>query len=172
MKKRKVLLVPFGGVALFLVVAASAWACTLFRGTFTIQGNASSTSVTATGLRTGMVQTVSSGIAQSNRSAGSVTVSAGPDRFGVKLPAGSYQVRYFNGAGYSDHTHWRNDCMAGTPGAVTLGNVTVTSRGAIVGQPLGFSLPASTPTSGGQESAVCISDSFADFGNMAPLTIL
>lgn len=171
MKRKRAVLVAFSVVALSGVFAATAFACTIFRGTFTIQGNASTASVTATGLRTGMVQTVSSGVAKASRTGGSVKVSTGADRYGVKLPAGNYQVRYFNGAAYRDHTHWQIDCMAGQAGR-TLGSVAIGSAGTISGQPRTFSLGTSTRTTGGQESGVCVSNSNATYGNQAPLTIL
>ncbi|MDQ6806100.1 MAG: hypothetical protein M3065_14335, partial [Actinomycetota bacterium] len=111
---------------------------------------------------------------------GSITVSTGAAAFPYQgqLPAGIYQVLFYNSVaqapGYSDHTHWSTSCMAGQPGTVTLGTVTVGSDGAIVGQPLSFDLPSNlrADTATPQESAVCISDSAGAHGNMAPLTII
>jgi hypothetical protein len=171
MKRKRILLIPFAAMAVTAIFAAGAFACTIFRGTLSMQGNASSATVKTTGNGTGMVQTVSSSIAKASKTGGSIKLWAGADAYGRKLPAKGYQVRYYNGKGYSDHTHWVTDCMAGGPG-VTLGSATVTTQGKFSGQPIGFNLPASTANTSPQESAVCVSDSFADYGNMAPLTIL
>ena len=178
MKRKKAVLIPFGVVALTAIFAATAFACTLFRGTFTITGNASSTSVTSTGLRTGMNQMLTSGIAKATATGGSVKVSTGKDSYGVGLPARSYQVRFYNGPGYTNHTNWTVDCMAGGQGT-TLGTVSVLSDGKISGQPRSFALKRNDGTTGTltkntapAESVVCISDSFATYGNQAPLTIM
>jgi hypothetical protein len=177
MTRKRAVLILLAATAVVCTVAASAFACTIFRGTFTIKGNASTASVTATGLRTGMVQTVSSGIAKANATGGSVTVSTGADQYGVKLPANSYLILFYNSTatapGYSDHTHWANDCMAGSPGAVTLGTVSVGADGRIAGQPRTFALPSALrKDTAPKESATCISNSAATYGNQAPLTIL
>jgi hypothetical protein len=79
--------------------------------------------------------------------------------------------------------------MSGTLGNKTakLGTVHVSSTGVIdqkngiaAGQPVNFALkgalggtgPFVTNTDGSNESAVCISDSAANYGNQAPLTVL
>jgi hypothetical protein len=171
MRDKRILFVPFGAVALVMVLAASAFACTVFRGTFTVQGNASPTKVTATGTGTGMSSTISDGIAKATDVGGSVKLWTGADPYGRTLPANKYFVRYYNGAGFKDHYHWQVDCMVGGPG-VDLGTVDVNSRGRIDKQPAQFALPVSTPNSAPEESAVCISDRGGAFGNQVPLTII
>lgn len=175
MKGRRMVLVPFGTMALVMVVTASAFACTVFRGTFTMQGNASNGKVVATGTGTGMTQTVSDGVARAKAVGGAVKLWTGADAYGRTLPANTYYVRYFNStatrAGYTDHYHWSTDCMVGGPG-VDLGAVQVNNRGRINGQPVQFSLPTSAPDTAPQESAVCLSDRGGAFGNQAPLTIV
>jgi len=176
-RKKKAVLTGLAVGALAVSLAATAYACTVFRGTFTLKGNASTTSVTATGLASGMSQMVSSGIAKAKKTGGTVTLSTGKDQYGRALPARTgYRVRYYNSTatapGYSTHTTWKTDCMVGGPG-IQIGLADVGSDGKIVGQPKTYSLGNSANLdSGGMESAVCISDSGAAFGNMAPVTII
>lgn len=209
-KRRKFLLVPFGGVALLLALVATAYACTVFRGTLSLKGNrADSGTVTATGLRTGMAQTVSSEIARSDKT-GTVQVWTGADGSN-KLPHKksdgtlyTYYLKYYNKAfgvdvnrdgvidpGYSDHTHWMVDCMAGGPGemmskvnlnssgainSLTPGSSGATLSGNVVTLNLTRNYSGATLTSTADvaptESAICISDPGAAYGNEAPLTIV
>jgi len=177
MNRKKPVLIAFAVAALTVSLAATAFACTVFRGTFTLKGNASATSVTATGLASGMSQMVSSGIAKAKKTGGTVTLSTGKDQYGRALPARTgYRVRYYNSTatapGYSTHTTWKTDCMVGGPG-IQIGLADVGSDGKIVGQPKTYSIGNSANLdSGGKESAVCISDSGAAFGNMAPVAIV
>lgn len=175
MKRKLRYFVPAGAMVLTMLLASEAFACTLFRGTFTIQGNASTGKVTATGTGTGMTQTISGGIAKATASGGNVKLWTDKDAYGRALPANTYYVRYFNSsatrAGYTDHTHWWTDCMYGSSG-VTLGTVQVNARGRLAKQPATFALPSSTPDVAPQESAVCISDNGGAFGNQAPLTMV
>ena len=177
MRKKAISLTTLAVLALAVSLTATAYACTVFRGTFTLKGNASTTSVTATGLASGMSQSVSSGIAKAKKTGGTVTLSTGKDQYGRALPARTgYRVRYYNSTatapGYSTHTTWKTDCMVGGPG-IQIGLADVGSDGKIVGQPKTYSLGNSANLdSGGKESAVCISDSGAAFGNMAPVTIV
>lgn len=176
MRRKKVLITAFGTMGLTAILAASAFACTVFRGTLTLQGNRSATTVKTTGLATGMSQTVSNGVAKASKSGGSIKLWAGKDQYGRALPAKTYLVRYYNSTssapGYSTHYRWQTDCMTGGPGR-QIGTATVNSTGAFNGGALTFSLGNSARTdSGGQESAVCVSDSGAAFGNMAPVAIV
>jgi hypothetical protein len=180
MKPKKILLAAFGAIALTAVLAAGAFACTVFRGTLSLKGNASTATVKATGTGTGMTQTLTSSIAKAHQTNGSVTLTTGADAYGRKLPArNTYYVRYYNsnsdpaeGPGYTDHYHWWTDCMYGGPGKTLAGPLTIGSDGKIVGSRT-FGLGDSpNRDSGGQESAVCISDSGGAFGNQAPVTIV
>lgn len=176
--RKRLILIPFVALAAVLAFAATAFACTIWEGTFTVAGNSSTTSVTATG--TGMMtQTVSAGIAKASATNGSITVSTGIGG-GGQLPANTtYEIRFYNSVyptapGYTDHTHWKTDCMAGSSGTQLGSDVTVGSNGTITGQPVTRSLPTGTLTAdqAPAESAVCISDSTGSYGNEAPLTIL
>jgi len=186
---KKVLLMPFGAVAIALVLTSAAYACTVFKGTMTISGNAGG-SVTATGLRTGMVSNYTPAKTFASTSSGSVNVSTGIDGCCNRLPdkdaAGAprnYQINFFNGEGFDTHTHWYNDCMTGDSG-VTKANVRLNSSGQIaqklvsgaytaVSQPLKVNLGSGLVKNvGTQESAVCISDSSGLYGNQAPITIV
>ncbi len=196
MRRKRLILIPFLALAALTALGATAFACTLFRGTFTITGNApGSGTVTATGDGTDMgYKSMSSGIAQATNDNGTVTVStdaeAGfPDN---KLPpstqVGTYQIRFYNSIyagpvavrpGYENHQTWTTDCMAGPdPTVKTIGTVTVNGDGTIAGQPKTFPLGTSptgsplTPDQAPAESAVCISDRKAVYANQAPLTIV
>lgn len=175
-KSKRLLMFPFSGLMALTMFTSTAFACTIFKGTFTIQGNASTSKVTSTGLGNGMNQTVSSGVARASFNGGSVTVWTGRDANGRKLPQGDYQIRFYNSTatapGYSKHSTWVTDCMFGSAGE-TLGSVVVNSVGKIKGQPKAFSLPNGLrPDTPPQESTVCISDLKAAYGNQAPLTIV
>jgi hypothetical protein len=186
---RKILLMPFGAVAAALVLTSAAYACTVFRGTFTVTGDRGGT-VTSTGLRTGMVESVTASKAFASASGGWVRVSTGTDGCCNRLPdkdstgaLRNYQVNFFNGEGYDTHGHWFTDCMAGDAG-VTLAQVRLNTQGQIaqmlvsgayraVAQPVQLGLGSGlTRNVGAQESAVCISDSSGLYGNQAPVTIV
>lgn len=175
-KAKRKLLVGTSVTAVAVMASATAFACTVFKGTLTLTGNASTASVTATGTGTGMTETLSAGVAKATKTAGSVKLSTGADRYGRKLPARSYFVFYYNSTatapGYTDHYHWTTDCMTGGPG-VKKTTVSIGSDGRIAGQPLTVALGDSARAdTGGQESAVCVSDSGAAYGLQAPVTIV
>lgn len=189
MRNKKFLLMPFGAVALVLALASTAYACTVFRGTLTLTGDKGG-SVTATGLRTGMVNRVTASKAMVSASGGWVNVSTGTDgccnRLPQKTPAGvirTYYLIFFNGEGFDTHGHWFNDCMAGDNGD-NKATVHLNANGQIaqmlvgssyvdVAQPLKIDLGSGlTPDVGTQESAFCISDSSGLFGNQAPVTVV
>ncbi len=187
--QKKFLLLPFGAVAFALVLTSAAYACTVFKGTLTITGNRGG-SVSATGLRSGMINNITPAKTFASASSGSVKVSTGTDGCCNRLPdkdsngaPRNYQINFFNGEGFDTHGHWYNDCMAGDSG-VTKANVRLNSAGQIaekliggtytsVAQPLQVSLGSGlTPNVGTQESAVCISDTSGLYGNQAPITIV
>lgn len=199
MKTKKLLFVPFGGVAVALTLAAAAYACTVFLGTLTVTGSTSGR-VTSTGNRTGMTSSLSGTQARSGR-AGSFTVQTGApsNAVGNKLPykdsggnVKTYYLRFFNGNAYNGfNTNWLVDCMAGSPGSL-MSEVTLNATGGIatlkpgasgatlaagvVTQTLtkdyfGHAL-SNTPNTAAYESAVCISDTGGAYGNQAPLTIV
>lgn len=180
LNQRKMLFgVPFAAVATFLALSASAYACTLFYGTLTVEGNGQGR-VTTVGLRNGMLQRVSKGITTATASGGSVSISTGVDGCCNKLPAKTYNVG-FNNFVYSDHRHWQNDCMVvGENGTVGLGTIGVGSAGTIImkdgaptTQPVQFPLPDGlTPNTAPAEAGICIVDTFRNYGNFAPVTIV
>lgn len=101
-----------------------------------------------------------------------------------------YNSKYPTRPGYTDHTTWNEDCMSGltSQGVVELGEVTVDSNGNIDSATVGanggsgydstnrtanFNLPGSlTADRSPKESAVCVSDNAAYYGNQAPLTVV
>lgn len=181
MKRKTAVLTATSMAAIVLMASATAFACTVFKGTLTIKGNASTTSVTATGSATTMAATISPGIAKAKKTAGTVTVTTGRDAYGRGLPANPYLIRYYNsggpnpfgapGPGYTDHYHWSIDCMQGDAG-VQIGTASVGSDGKLVGGSKTLAITsANTDTSPG-ESAVCISDAGGAFGLQAPVTIV
>lgn len=105
----------------------------------------------------------------------------------------TYEVRYYNsqygtlgnGPGYDDHDTYNVDCMSTLlNGSVQLGSMTVDSNGNIdsatggtynsTAKTANFSLPSGSQThdQSPAESAVCVSDAAAYYGNQAPLTIV
>lgn len=198
-KRKRFILAPASAVALVLAVAAAAYACTVWRGTMTLRGNdPSSGEVTVTGLRVGMTQTVTSGIAKATKNSGWFLVSTGSAASNNKLPSKDasgntkkYYIKFYNSTasspGYSTHANWYTDCMAGGPG-VLLGSVTLNDSGQIAsvqyvgstttlpmvpGVPVKFDLASGLKAdTAPAESAVCISDPGAAYGNQAPLTLL
>lgn len=187
--RRRILFVPFGGAAIAMAITAAAFGCTVFKGTLTVAGN-NGGSVTTTGLRGGMIESVSAGSTSATATNGSAKVSTGTDGCCNKLPwkdsAGAlreYQINFLNGEGYSSHSNWANDCMAGS-GGVTLTKVHLSSNGQIneqlvngsfkkVSQPLNVSLGTGlTKNTAPAESALCISDAGGSYGNQAPIAIV
>lgn len=175
MKNKRNLLTGMSAIAVALMVTATAFACTVFKGTMTLTGNASTASVVSTGSGTGMTDTLTAGIAKAHKTNGTITVQTGRDSFGRGLPAKSYLLRYYNSTagapGYSDHYHWQTDCMAGSSG-VTLATVSIGSDGRIVGGPITKPIVSANLDTAPQESTVCVSDSGGFFGNQTPLTIV
>jgi len=183
MKGKKFLFVPTSAAALILAVAATAWACTTFNGTFSVTGNATGGgTVTCTGLGPNMAQACDTGIAKATGSGGSITVSVGKTSIGGvvnnQLPPATYGIYYYNSpagnpanSGFAGHTLYNTDCMYGNNGAVTVGSITVSAAGTGGGT---FPLPASTADalSPVLESSVCVSNASNFYGNEAPLTIV
>lgn len=176
MRHKRNMLTAMGAASIAVMASATAFACTVFKGTMTVRGNASSVSVTSSGTGTGMSQTLSSGIAKATKTSGTIVLSTGSDAYGRKIPANNYAVRYYNSTasapGYTTHYQWNVDCMWGGPGS-TKATVTVGSDGKVVGQPKTISIGDSVNTdSGGRESTLCLSDNGGAFGNQVPLTIV
>ncbi len=188
-RSRKRLLAGFttGGAALLL--SSSAWACATFMGKMVVTGQGTSM-VTSIGTDSaGMTWCPGYPIGKAKAARGStitVTVKKNPwDSCdpGVRLPEGTYQVNYSNGAAHtrSDPTDksnydgsrgWEIDCAspANPLNTTTLGTMTVDTFGKGSGT---YTLPTSGVASGPtDEAAVCVSDLIGNNGNQAPVTIL
>ncbi len=197
-RKPRILLLPFGVVAMIMLFASAAFACSIFVGVYEVQGNASDQSVKGIGQSwngcqpgTCMKNMIEGQTAVSSDSAASITVQAYPEP-GVaqnRLPDGEYYVTWLNGDTYRSHKVWKVDCMflEGNPDITVLGYVNV----------VGGELPATTfdlpddelvPTTetGGinfkkGESSSCIASSAdnpndtwggGQWGNSVPITVL
>lgn len=182
---RRGLLFGFTVVAAVLALTSAAWACTVFKGKLTLQGNASTSTVTATGNNSGMgFCSITNSYAYSNGSGGSVKVTVGPASStcgGHKLPAtGSetnlaYKVTYVDYGFYNSSLN--RDCMynGGHSTRIVLGDITVDSNGNGGGG--WYSIPGSHPAQNGSpyEAGVCVSDTKYGpslYGIQAPLVIL
>lgn len=177
-----------------VVVATTVFACTNFVGAFTVTGI--SGSQTATGNDTctdytmtstctfNMAQTLSGTEATTSHTTSgqfsiSWTVSTGgggnPDI--ASAIAGTYEVRFVDGDAYDNQGSWKIDCMAGSSGQTLTGTNGSTTLSGVTGTLSGstsFKIPSgqvANSTSPDQESAVCISDSAANFGNEAPIEL-
>ncbi len=195
--KRKILWLPFGAVAIVMVFASAAFACSIFVGVYEVKGNASDQTVKGVGQSwngcqpgTCMANMIHGQTAVTHKNA-SITVQSYPEP-GVaqnRLPDGPYYVTWLNGFTYRSHKQWQVDCMSleANPDITVLGYVNV-----VGGElpPTTFKLPKDelTPTTatGGinfkkGESSSCIA-STADnpndtwgggqWGNSVPITVL
>ncbi|MDQ3973546.1 MAG: hypothetical protein M3276_04290 [Actinomycetota bacterium] len=119
-RKPRILLLPFGVVAMIMLFASAAFACSIFVGVYEVQGNASDQSVKGIGQSwngcqpgTCMKNMIEGQTAVSSDSAASITVQAYPEP-GVaqnRLPDGEYYVTWLNGFTYRSHKVWAVDCM-------------------------------------------------------------
>lgn len=159
-----------------LAHGSGAFASERFRGKLKVSGNAASTSVVAIG--DGGFNTWCAGYPSGSASASSggsltVTVRPAPARCGGStLSKGRYSVNFLNGAAMTkDPRGAILGCMRVEGAVVNLGTLFVDQYGN--GGPKTFSLPALlVPNGPSDESAICIADSTAHWGNQAPLTIL
>lgn len=180
-KDHKLIAVPFGVVAVILVIASAAYACTNYVGTLAVKGNRSANVATATGSQTfgcsceSMTQSVSASTAQADigASSGSFTITTGRISTAKSLGTATYDVNQIN-VGYSNHTTWINpsgDCMTWTIGSSTknLGTITTANGVATKGFNVYTTFIANT---GSEESGVCVSDSGSHNGNQVPLRLI
>lgn len=176
------------------VVATTVFACTAFVGTFTLNGatgsqvstgNDTCTNWTMTSTCTfNMSQTLSgTEAATSHTTSGQFTIAWSIPAANGEAAAlvGTYEVNFVGGDAYDNRGSWKLDCMHGSSGSgqVHLGNTTVAQdtvspfNGKITGTTT-WNVPSSqvaNSTSPDQESAVCISDGSANFGNQAPIEL-
>lgn len=166
---RRAVWAAFASVTGLMLLTSAAWACTVYRGSFTVTGTTpGSTTQTANGSGskhgycspfTPVRIRSSSPIASSQNypfqvSTGTSTCSP------AVLPDGTYDVNWMGTGLYGigvngTEVNQAGDCMDRTRFGVTrLGQVTV-SGGQIVGQPVPFAIASPTPVG---EGAICISD--------------
>lgn len=191
MNKKTMLGVPFTIIAGLMILASTAYACTVWAGKFLVSGEyPGGATVTATGTPTGcsggkptggMTQNVDSNVARTKRSpaVGTVTVETQPGTGCNKLPAGAYDINWYSGKGYSNHTTWSRDCMSPLMGTgVKVGAIQVNSAGNSVDPVTGanssskFTITSPFANIGGEEGAVCVSDATGTYGNQAPMTVM
>lgn len=190
--RKKTMLVPFTIAAAVLLLASAAYACTVWAGKFTVWGDVAGP-VSATGQPTGcnsagnptggMNQVVDGGSAKTASPVGEVRVMAEPA--GTlpagcvnKLPAGVYDINWYGGRGYSNHTTWSRHCMSPLMGLrERVGEVRVDSDGYSLkadGSRGDSRFPLVSPFRNipPEEGAVCISDPLGGYGNQAPMAVV
>jgi hypothetical protein len=152
----------FGLIAVTLATASLAFACTVFKGTFTVTPDSGGGSaVTATGDNRGMAYCTGGAPATATLpSGGGFTASVAPSTGSCasQLSTGLYTVTWSKGTG----TPTSNDCM--NLSANQLGTLVVTSTGSASGH---YSL--------GQPSGdyqVCVSDPLGNQGEQVPVKVL
>lgn len=174
----------FTAVVTILALASAAFACTEFRGTMTVQGDVSTSTVTVIGNGTSMNYCSRSGKAYAYKDFGDVKITVSPASSscgGHKLP-GPYtytatflQDAYYNGTRYYD-------CMAvgGDTGTVKIKDDNGSSGFPVDangnGGPKWFNLPNGLLSGYGTpyEAGVCVSDTTYSpslYGNQAPVVI-
>lgn len=173
-----------------LAVSSAAWACTVFQGKMVVTGNAGTGSVRVIG--NGAMSWCPGypmGKAKSNLG-GTVTITlskAGIEGDGCvprksRLPAGTYDVNYVNGAAFTrsdkkdknnddGSRDWIIDCMSpADPPTLTIGGMTIDDYGKGTGT---YSLPPFGQLSGPtDEAAICVSDRLGNYGQQAPVSIV
>lgn len=165
---RKLLISGFGAIAVMLALSSVAFACTVFRGTFTVTPAApGSGSVTATGNNSGM------GYCGGGSPSGTAIIAAPPGNFTAtvapatsclvngsnKLSAGVYTLTWNPGSTGAP----RNDCM--NPDPDQIGEMTVDLNGNTLG-PNSYSLNQAPG-----DYQICISNATGGQGNQVGATV-
>lgn len=157
---RKRVMLGFGVVVSVMALAAAAYACTAYKGTFTVTptGGTGSGVSSAVGNGTGMNYCSTSWGATfaSTGQAFNASVSAGGCATAGQLKNGTYTVNYFPGDS-------SNDCM--NPGGIPLGTMSVNSAGSGSGS---YNLAHAVPGSG----QICVSDLTAGQGNQLQVNVV
>jgi hypothetical protein len=210
---RKIMLIPFGVIALVLLNAAVAYACTAWVGTFQVWGNKDSYSSSVVSWGTSpagafnMTQVIQgtayasclnsaqkAGYSCATNAQGKIKVKTGYNSYeNNKLPGDSatsgynYDINFYDDKTYDSSRNWLIDCMSPASGSIVfkrLGQVHVNTSGVIDRTSVGtvtssgvagpFNLPTTawSKAANGGESAVCVSDAGAYYGNQIPLTVL
>ncbi len=168
-----------------LGVTSAAWACTVFLGSITLQGNASTSTITFYGNGTGMGHTCLSGNGAAANSPGSVKVTVRGINNSCgnhKLPSAyTYGVSFISNGFNEDIFDTKRNCMwnGGHADRIPLFNSSGSSTIAVDSTGFGsgtYKLPSGLPkNSFPDEAAVCVSDkntSPSTYGNAAPLAIV
>lgn len=193
MNKKTMLGVPFTIIAGLMLLASTAYACTVWAGKFLVNGEAAAggATVTATGTPTGcsgttptggMTQSVNANVAKTKKSPAVGTVTVETQSAGGTcnwLPGGVYDINWYSGKGYSNHTTWSRDCMSPLMGlGVKVGEIKVNSAGQsvdpITNAAASFTFNITSPFAniGSEEGAVCVSDATGTYGNQAPMKVI
>ncbi len=168
-----------------LGVTSSAWACTIFVGSMTVQGNASTNAITFYGNGKSMGHTCKSGSRASANTPGSVKVTVRGINNSCgnhKLPSAyTYGVSFISNGFDADIFDTVRDCMwnGGHPDTIALFNSSGSSTLPVDSTGFGsgtYKIPSGLPkNSYPDEAAVCVSDkntSPSTYANAAPLAIL
>lgn len=153
---KKKVLVGCAVSAAALLMAGTAFACTVYKGQVTLTATGSGNTATAVG-KEGVHEYCSGEQAQTvdmnATNQFSVAVAATTACGGSQLSGGTYQVRWVNMTGSntvlnSSYAPWAYNCNASGNNVFTLGNLTVSSTGAgsgsfsnLAGGPLGTATP-------------------------------
>jgi hypothetical protein len=187
--KKTLVIGLLSALAASAVLATTVFACTNFLGTFTVKGSTTGTgTVTATGTDSctwntpptppshcsfKMAQTLSgTTFAPSGTGTFDITWTVPTGGEAEDLPT-AYDVNFHGGDAYDNFAvKWKIDCMDGSSGITKVGSTVLSNSTGLLTGTTHFSLPSgSTANAAGQESAVCISDSAANFGNEAPIAL-
>ncbi|HVE47475.1 MAG TPA: hypothetical protein VNA57_12115 [Acidimicrobiales bacterium] len=170
------LLAMLGVVVAVLTLASAAIACTTYRGKFSVTGSGSSTTANRVGSQSGMNYCATGGdtnVADIQDTSASVSVTVANattclSNGSNKLPptvTGTF-------LGLNDRIYWidfnanTTDCMHGSSGNVTLGNITISSTGAGSGT---YNFGSAPPLGDG---IVCVSDTNFVHGNEVDVNVI
>jgi hypothetical protein len=171
---------------LVLGITSAAWACTVFVGSMTLKGNASTSSITFYGNGTSMGHKCKAGTGTSANSPGSVTVTVrgtNTTNCGAsKLPSSyTYGVTFISDGFNGDIYDTSRDCMwnGGHSQSIILYNSSGSSTIGVDSTGYGtgtYNLPSGLPAnSSPNEAAVCVSDKNTNpstYANAARLVVL
>lgn len=188
-RTRKIVIGGAAGVAAIMLLASSAYACTVFRGKMTVTGGGGSTF--ATGNNSSMSwcaapadnASASSGGGAKGADGSSITVTIQPGDCNTSSPSSrsDYDINFYNGKAFTYtissttgkrvYSTWLVDCMSPRDaGVVNLGYGGVYTNGTTKSWTV--ALPSVTnANASGQASAVCFSDRFGNNGNQVPILI-
>lgn len=169
---RKPVVLAFGVIAGVLLMTSTAFACTVFKGRFTVTPSApgGSGSVTAVGNNSGMGYCGSgpSGTAQFATGGGGFSAVVAPDNTGCngsKLPAGLYTITWSPGPSVNNNNVYDpriNDCM----------NLSKNQLGTMVVDTNGDGSGSYTLSAPSGDAQICVSDPTGGRGNQVPVKVI